>query len=147
MLGFWGFNATLLRDFDDDTASVASGMATDGGSVVGEETMGALPPAKGARAQDLRFPSAPQLPTLPFRGGEDVWPGTERRQARETPVRREAATSRTESSRSNNPYAAAIEDRQNAMTVAFLYRPTRAGPADSTPTPAPDELGCVLTFG
>jgi hypothetical protein len=106
-----------------------------------------LPPRDRAQLQDLRFHSAPQLPTLPFRGRDYVWPGTERRQARETPVRRETTTPRTEPSRSNNPYAAAIEDRQNAMTVAFLYSPTRTSPAETTPTPAPDELGCVPTFG
>ncbi|KAH6622637.1 hypothetical protein F5144DRAFT_335312 [Chaetomium tenue] len=140
---FWAFNAALLRDFDDDTASVASGMATDGGSVAGDATS-VVPPAGGARTQNPRLPSAPpavrSAALTPLGGGDVLW-GTGARRAGETLPRGDAATNRKESNRSNNPYAAAIEDRQNAMTVSFLRSPTRTGPTDAPPTPALDELG------
>ncbi|KAH6848109.1 hypothetical protein B0I37DRAFT_415786 [Chaetomium sp. MPI-CAGE-AT-0009] len=144
VLGFWAFNAALLRDFDDDTASVASGMATDGGSIVGEEVTGVIPPTGAARTRGSISHTPPLgvgLSTLTIRGGQDVGVETGGQRARETTMRRDTNTNRKEPSRSNNPYAAAIENKQNAMTVAFLRSPTRTGPADTTPTPAPDELG------
>ncbi|KAK4033711.1 hypothetical protein C8A01DRAFT_19391, partial [Parachaetomium inaequale] len=143
VLGFWDFNAALLRDFDDDAASVASGMATDGGSVAGEDGLGVVPPAAAHTwySMPLTLPPLNELAISATPGGEDLDVETRRPAARETTPRRDASRDRAGSGRPNNPYAAAIEDKQNAMTVAFLRSPARTGPADTTSSFAPDDLG------
>jgi hypothetical protein len=137
-LGYFAFNPALLGDFDDDAASEASGRATNGGSVMGEEWGG------------VALTEAPRpWPSTPLVVGTAV-PATRREQANPDETRaqdavrralgRDARTDRTESSRPNNPYAAAIEEKHNAMTVAFLRTPTGQTPLDSSSI-TPDDLG------
>jgi hypothetical protein len=144
VLDFWDFNAALLRDFDDDAASVASGMATDGGSVAGGDGLGVAPPVAAHTWMPFTLPPLDELTISATPGEEDLDLDIPEQRARETTPRGDASTNRAGSGRPNNPYAAAIEDKQNAMTVAFLRSPARTGPTDTSSSFAPDDLGYVL---
>lgn len=138
MSGYFAFNPALLRDFDDDAASEASGMATNGGSVVGEET-GGVAPAEAPRPWTLR-PLVVEA-ALPTTRGEQKVAETTRQDPERRAFRRDSNTDRAEPGGSNNPYAAVIEEKHNAMTVAFLRSPTGETPIDSSSSVTPDDLG------
>ena len=137
-LGYFAFNPALLGDFDDDAASEASGRATNGGSVMGEE-WGGVAPTETPRP----WPPTPLVvgTALSTTRREQANPEETRAQdAARRSLGRDARADRTESSRPNNPYAAAIEEKHNAMTVAFLRIPTGKTPLNSSSV-TPDDLG------
>ena len=98
-------------------------------------TPGAVP-AGGTHRGGLSAGVNSQTPPGPRRRGERVQTPNQR-----TP--RDAETTRAGSSPSNNPYAAAIEAKQNALTVAYLRSPATAVAPDIASSLAPDDLGCV----
>ncbi|KAL2168398.1 hypothetical protein VTG60DRAFT_7311 [Thermothelomyces hinnuleus] len=139
VLDFWGFNAALLEDFFDDGASEVSGMATDGGSVAGDEAStgdGNLEPHPTQLVRDSNVGSA--SPTT-----RNKRPETEesRSWSRRVARSRDTSANRSESGRPTNPYTAAIEEQQNAMTVEFLRSTAGIRPGDASPIPTPDDLG------
>lgn len=135
-LGYFAFNPALLADFDDDAASEASGMATNGGSVVGEDTVFVTP-----LETPLIPPPAAQAAPLSTRREQVKVVGARGQDTERGGSRRDTSTDRAEPSRPNNPYAAAIEEKHNAMTVAFLRSPTGETPLDSSSSVTPDDLG------
>ncbi|KAK4148600.1 hypothetical protein C8A00DRAFT_19598, partial [Chaetomidium leptoderma] len=143
-LSYWPFNHSLLRDFDDDAASVISGMATDGGSVAGEDVAGGTVPTDRARSvASLLFTPSPifEAIALAFRRDEVGVQGARGHSTRETVRQRETSPDKTEPARSSNPYSMAIEDKQKAMTVAFLRSPARTASTDVSSSLAPDDIG------
>jgi hypothetical protein len=133
-------NISLLRELEDDAVSLASGMATDGGSVAGEDAGGV---ELGERQGLWTQPTSPPLEGVARRENVGRELGTEQT-TRERRPSREPSTNRGNSGQSNNPYYAAIEAKQNAMTVAFLRSPTAATPAGVPSSLAPDDLGYVI---
>ncbi|KAL2197022.1 hypothetical protein P885DRAFT_36033 [Corynascus similis CBS 632.67] len=138
VLDFWGFNAALLENLFDDEASEISGMATDGGSVAGDN----VAPTDGNLAEN---------PTPVSRTGvADFATSTilGEHQNREKRVSgpsealrpRDMSANGSESGRSYNPYDVAIENKQNAMTVAFLRSPRKTGAVDASSALGPDDL-------
>ncbi|KAL2179715.1 uncharacterized protein P884DRAFT_282941 [Thermothelomyces heterothallicus CBS 202.75] len=139
VLDFWGFNAALLDDFFDDGASEVSGMATDGGSVAGDEAStgdGNLEPYPTQLVRDSNVGSA--APAT-----RNKRPETEERRSwsRRVARSRDTSANRSEPDRPTNPYTAAIEEKQNAMTVEFLRSSAGIRPGDASPIPTPDDLG------
>lgn len=149
--GFWGFNAALLEGFGDDEGSEAAGRATDGGGNPIQDLIDAIPPAARSLFRDLMPPPLSPTPSVSAfsngdgrngdrgREGEYKLETLPQRTSRALPS--DGSTARTESSHSNNPYAAAIDDKQNALTVAYLRTTAKTGPVDTPNPPAPDELG------
>ncbi|KAH6621558.1 hypothetical protein B0J18DRAFT_411290 [Chaetomium sp. MPI-SDFR-AT-0129] len=156
--GFWGFNAAMLEGFEDDDDSEASGRTADGGSNPVQELINAIPPAARSLFRDLMPPPLSPTPSVREFSNDDRRNGRERhdrgregeykletqqQRTNKVPPSREVSTARSESSRSTNPYAAAIDNKQNALTVAYLRSTAKDGPVDSPNPPAPDELGCT----
>ncbi len=112
-------NPALLGGFSNSLATMAPGTA----------------PAGGTHRGGLSGSVKPQALSRPRRRRGGVQTPSERTPPIDT------ATTHTGVSQSNNPYAAAIEAKQNAMTVAYLRSPATA--IDVTSSLAPDDLGCV----
>lgn len=126
------FNSALLSDIEDDAVSLASGMATDGGSVAGEN------------AGETDLGGSEEVRTRPTSGPLEVVARRDETQAtKEKRPPWSPYANRAISGQSNNPYAAAIEAKQNAMTMAFLRSPTAATPIGIASSLAPDDLGYV----
>ena len=113
------FNPAFLGSVSSSLATTAPGTAPTGSTQQGGQSGGVKS----------------QIPLRPRRRGERVQPPNQKTPSKDTGTTRAGAT------RSNNPYAAAIEAKQNAMTVAYLRSPATA--IDVTSSLAPDDLGWV----
>ncbi|KAL2130856.1 hypothetical protein VTI74DRAFT_5846 [Chaetomium olivicolor] len=153
-LRYMPFNSALLDDFDDDTASLATGLATNGGSVYEDDAPPAgvpvdapLGPTVLDRLADVGSGGVPAnaVPGSAATGMPAAAVSRIGQQARDVPSHGTEGTAprvdTSANSLSNNPYAAAIEDKQNAMTVAFLRSPDGAASLDAPSSLAPDDLG------
>lgn len=134
------FNPALLGGFEENGKSPVSAAATERRSgMVGESGNDTTPP------QAFQVPRRPQSPVIrsavddaDARGRQVVRQHLKRRSPR-----RNTVASPADSIRRNNPYASGIENRQNAMTVAFLQSQERVGPLNVPAPPAADDLGWV----
>ncbi|KAK3904105.1 hypothetical protein C8A05DRAFT_13984 [Staphylotrichum tortipilum] len=149
--GYWSFNLSLLDDFEDDDAAVGGGkgLAKDAGKGTSSQTaprsLPVAPPVIQATvrreevgttgtagAQSSTSTAIPKPPN-PTR-----WPQI----LRPTTTTKPPSPSPGAPNRSNNPYATAIENKQNAMTVAFLRTAPSNASAEKKPSPiATDDLG------
>ncbi|GAB1312760.1 RBR-type E3 ubiquitin transferase [Madurella fahalii] len=132
------FNPALLGGFEENGKSPVSAAATERRSGTAGESGSDTTPA-----QAFQVPRRPQSPVIrplvddaEARGRQVVRQHLKRRSPR-----RNTVASPADSIRRNNPYAPAIDNRQDAMTLAFLQSQERVGHANLPAPPAVDDLG------
>ncbi|KAL2265816.1 hypothetical protein VTJ83DRAFT_6916 [Remersonia thermophila] len=143
---------------DEDEESEPSNRPTPPGNPPPEEDPAQRTPGTSVEDEPARPPTAtPKKPPMePVAPQHDPFAHSIPRRARSKPrnprsdnaasLRAQAGSTTTttivaEPLLSNNPYAALIEEKQKALTVAFLSSPDLPSELDGTPTIQPDDLG------
>ncbi|KAL1839319.1 hypothetical protein VTJ49DRAFT_1647 [Mycothermus thermophilus] len=139
------YNPSLLDVGFDDEESESSGRPTPTGSSVEDEPAQVTPctsttpqtPLCNDPFPDTRFAKVTRSSVCPSSST------TTTTTAVTTTITSTSTTTTTsaEPLSSNNPYAALIEEKQKALTVAFLSSPDLPAELDGTPIIQPDDLG------